>query len=68
MDIRHLVKLCSSRSSSKPIGLQNSVGESTHPIEMIIAQFNTGDKESIDRGMRWLTLVTHSGYLLFIFF
>lgn len=61
MDIRHLVKLCSSRSSSKPPGLQNSAGESAHPLDIIISQFDAGDKESIDHGMRWLTLVTHSG-------
>lgn len=55
------MKLCSTRSSSKPPGLQISTSESRHPLEIIISQFDAGDKENIDRGMRWLSLVIHSG-------
>lgn len=56
VDIRQLAKLCSSRSSSSKMPTL----ESNHAIDIIVSQFETGDKLSIDRGMRWLTLVTHS--------
>lgn len=56
VDIRQLAKLCSNRTSS----LKAPITERNHPIDIIVSQFESGDKVSIDRGMRWLTLVTHS--------
>ncbi|KAI9478247.1 MAG: hypothetical protein EXX96DRAFT_241867 [Benjaminiella poitrasii] len=61
-EIRHLVKLCSSRTPmSKIPGNPASSLESTNPIDIIMAQFDMGDTHCIERGMRWLTLIIHSG-------
>jgi hypothetical protein len=57
VDIRQLAKLCSNRTSS----LKTPTAENSHPVNIIVSQFEAGDKASIERGMRWLTLVTHSG-------
>jgi hypothetical protein len=63
VDIRHLAKLCSTRHPlSKMSGsLPSSSADVANPIDIIMSQFDAGDTQSIDRGMRWLTLVTHSG-------
>ncbi|KAI7905964.1 uncharacterized protein BX663DRAFT_247120 [Cokeromyces recurvatus] len=61
-EIRHLVKLCSSRAPiSKIPGKPTSHLDSANPIDIIMAQFSAGDTQSIERGMRWLTLIIHSG-------
>lgn len=39
----------------------SSSADVANPIDIIMSQFDAGDTQSIDRGMRWLTLVTHSG-------
>ncbi|KAK4518369.1 uncharacterized protein ATC70_001722 [Mucor velutinosus] len=59
MDMRHLAKLCSTRVPLTKSA--SSVAIVANPIDIIMAQFDAGDTHSIDRGMRWLTLVTHSG-------
>lgn len=59
--MRNLAKICSFKSPHAKAPRSNSTGDSAHPLDTIISQFNAGDKEGIDRGIRWLTLVTHSG-------
>ncbi|KAL7315393.1 hypothetical protein PS15m_004620 [Mucor circinelloides] len=59
VDMRHLAKLCSTRLPLTKTA--SSVADVANPIDIIMSQFGAGDTQSIDRGMRWLTLVTHSG-------
>ncbi|KAI8993719.1 hypothetical protein BDB01DRAFT_716190 [Pilobolus umbonatus] len=63
MELRHLAKLCASKSpQSKAVNLTHS--ELAQPMDIITSQFSTGEKASLDRGFRWLTLVTHAGTAL----
>jgi len=57
--MRHLAKLCSTRLPLTKTA--SSVADVANPIDIIMSQFGAGDTQSIDRGMRWLALVTHSG-------
>lgn len=57
--MRHLAKLCSTRVPLTKSA--SSVADVANPIDIIMSQFDAGDTHSIDRGMRWLTLVTRSG-------
>ena len=60
--MRHLAKMCSTRPVfSKSPGSSSPPESSAHPLDIIVSQFDAGDKEGIERGMRWLTLVVHSG-------
>lgn len=59
MEMRHLAKLCSTRVPLTKSA--SSVADVANPIDIIMSQFDAGDALCIDRGMRWLTLVTHSG-------
>lgn len=57
--MRHLAKLCSTRLPLTKTA--SSVADVANPIDIIMSQFGAGDTQSIDRGMRWLALVTHFG-------
>ncbi|KAI8378600.1 hypothetical protein BD560DRAFT_453435 [Blakeslea trispora] len=59
-ELRNLVKLCSTKSPNARI-IGKSSSSSVSPIDLVVSQFQTKDKDSIDRGMRWLTLMAYSG-------
>ncbi|KAL9542636.1 hypothetical protein MBANPS3_008515 [Mucor bainieri] len=59
MEMRHLAKLCSTRVPLTKTA--SSVANVANPIDIIMSQFDAGDALSIERGMRWLTLVMHAG-------
>ncbi|KAI8368648.1 hypothetical protein EDC96DRAFT_133631 [Choanephora cucurbitarum] len=59
-ELRNLVKLCSTKPTHGRIPT-NMSSSSVNPIDLVVSQFQNKDKHVIDRGMRWLTLMTYSG-------
>ena len=59
-ELRNLVKLCSTKSTHGRIP-SNMSSSSVNPIDLVVSQFQNKDEHVIDRGMRWLTLMTYSG-------
>ncbi|RCI06289.1 hypothetical protein CU098_009425 [Rhizopus stolonifer] len=51
-EIKHLAKLCSTKLNGFQVG---------SAIDILLAQLKEASKESVERGMRWLELVIHSG-------
>ncbi|KAI8366708.1 uncharacterized protein BYT42DRAFT_540161 [Radiomyces spectabilis] len=62
-DLRHLAKLCSPRLASiqKTPAYRSSIGDTNPSIDIVIALFAKPERESTERGIRWLTLLMHSG-------
>ncbi|KAL0078372.1 hypothetical protein J3Q64DRAFT_1872237, partial [Phycomyces blakesleeanus] len=62
VDVSNLARLCSTKNvASKYSAAPSVVSDSTHPYDTITNLFETKDIESIDQGIRWLTLFMHSG-------
>ncbi|KAI9029113.1 hypothetical protein CLU79DRAFT_736311 [Phycomyces nitens] len=62
VDVSNLARLCSTKNSaSKYPGPASVMSDSTHPYDAIVNLFEARELESIDQGIRWLSLFMHSG-------
>ncbi|KAI8967150.1 hypothetical protein BDF20DRAFT_908514 [Mycotypha africana] len=63
VDIRSLAKFCAYKALIQKVSPKSnsSLADVANPIDIIMVQFEKSDSLSIVRGIRWLSLLTHSG-------
>ncbi|KAI9303279.1 hypothetical protein BJ944DRAFT_165716 [Cunninghamella echinulata] len=62
VEVKALSKLFSSKSLiTKPVDQKITADDNFSPLDIISNAFLDNDSNSIDRGIRWLTLIVHSG-------